>query len=101
VCIKTLKREIIRKLITYMCRKGCFKNFNKSSINLLSLVLPRTLKLDKGTEPGLMATMHCFLRDQQDDLENATKSIVYGLSTQNKFERWWRELLQRMERFLN
>ena len=37
-----------------MYREGCFKNFNKNSINLLSLVLPRTLRLDKGTETGLM-----------------------------------------------
>jgi hypothetical protein len=80
-------------------REGCFKNFIRNSINLLSLVLPRTLRLDKGTETGLMATMHCFLRDQQGDLEDANSSIVYGPSTQNKIERWWRELLERMERF--
>jgi hypothetical protein len=46
-----------------------------------------------------MATMHCFLRDQQGDLEDASSSIVYGPSTQNKIERWWRELLERMEMF--
>jgi hypothetical protein len=37
-----------------MYREGCFKNFNKNYINLLSLVLPSTLRLDKGTETGLM-----------------------------------------------
>lgn len=44
-----------------------------------------------------MSTMHCFLRDQHGDLEDATKSVVYGPSTQNKIERWWRELVERME----
>ena len=87
-------------LITYMYREGYFKNVIKILLNFLYLVLPRTLGLDKGTETGLMATMHSFLRDQLVDLENATKSIVYGPSTQNKMERWWRELLKRMERFL-
>ncbi|KAJ7319492.1 hypothetical protein OS493_036135 [Desmophyllum pertusum] len=26
-------------------------------------------------------------------------SVIYGPSTENKIERWWRELLDRMERF--
>ena len=26
-------------------------------------------------------------------------SILYGPSTQNKIERWWRELLERMEQY--
>jgi hypothetical protein len=29
----------------------------------------------------------------------ATDSVMYGPSTQNKIERWWRELLERMERY--
>ena len=55
--------------------------------------------MDKGTETGTMATMHSFLRDQQGDLEDATKSVLYGPSTQNKIERWWKELPERMEKF--
>jgi len=27
------------------------------------------------------------------------EAVLYGPSTQNKIERWWRELLERMERF--
>ena len=46
-----------------------------------------------------MATMHSFLRDQQGGLEDATKSVLYGPSTQNKIERWWKEWLERMEKF--
>ncbi|XP_046862205.1 uncharacterized protein LOC124455590 [Xenia sp. Carnegie-2017] len=59
-------------------------------------VLPQTLRLDRGTETDVMATIHCFLRG---DLHNALDAIIYGPSTQNKIERWWRDLLERMERF--
>jgi hypothetical protein len=47
-----------------------------------------------------LATIHCYLRSQHGDLEEATDSILYGPSTQNKIERWWRELLERMEQYV-
>jgi hypothetical protein len=46
-----------------------------------------------------MATIHCFLRERNGDLDNPLDAILYGPSTQNKIERWWRELHERMERF--
>lgn len=46
-----------------------------------------------------MATIHSFLRSKAGDLEDATESVLYGPSTQNKIERWWRELLERLEKF--
>ena len=46
-----------------------------------------------------LATIHSYLRSQHGDLEEATDSILYGPSTQNKIERWWRELLERMEQY--
>ena len=33
------------------------------------------------------------------DWDDPLDAILYGPSTQNKIERWWRELLERMERF--
>lgn len=65
----------------------------------LFTVLPDNIHIDWGTETDIMSTMHCFLRAKHGDLEDATKSVLYGPSTQNKIERWWRELLDRMERF--
>ena len=65
----------------------------------LSTVLSDNIRIDRGTETDIMSTLHCFLRAKQDDLEDATESILYDPSTQNKIERWWRELLDRMERF--
>ena len=55
--------------------------------------------MDRGTETGVMAAIHCYLRAQHDDLEDATESLLYGLCTENKIERWRRELLERMEAY--
>lgn len=63
------------------------------------LVLPRTLRIDRGTETDIMATIHCFLCSKQGDLDDSTDSVLYGPSTQNKIERWWRELHDRMEKY--
>lgn len=51
--------------------------------------------MDIGTEMGVISTIHCYLRARNGDLEDAKESIlhVYGPSTENKMERWWRELL--------
>lgn len=57
------------------------------------------IRIDRGTETDIMVTMHMFLCDKYNTLENARESILYGPSTQNKIERWWRELLERLERF--
>lgn len=63
------------------------------------IVLPDRIRVDTGSETGVMATIHSFLRAQVGDVEDGTECVLYGPSTQNKIERWWRELLERMERF--
>lgn len=62
-------------------------------------MLPDRIRIDRGTETGIMATIHSYLRSKRSDLEDPTASILYGPSTQNRIERWWWELLERMERF--
>ena len=64
----------------------------------LFTLLPDNIRIDRDTETDIMSTMHCFHFAKHDDLEGATESILYGPSTQNKIERWWRELLDRMEK---
>ena len=59
---------------------------------LIFLVLPHRIRVDKGTETGVMATMHSYLRDKAGDVEDATETVLYGPSTQNKIKRWWQEL---------
>ncbi len=57
------------------------------------------MQIDKGTETAVMATMHCFLRDKEGDLDKVEQRVIYGPSTENKIERWWRELHVRLVRF--
>ena len=89
-------------LITIECQqkspvsKGLYLIFG---VCVFHLVLPRTLRSDRGTETDVMATIHCFLREKHGDLMNPTDAVLSGPSTQNKMERWWRELHERMERF--
>ena len=54
---------------------------------LFCSVLPQTLRVDRGTETDVMATIHCFLRERNGDLDNPLDAILYGPSTQNKIER--------------
>ena len=61
-----------------------------------SEMLPRNLRVDRGTETRKMATIHVFLLNQHESMDD---SIIYGPSTSNKIERWWRELHERLEKF--
>ena len=45
------------------------------------------IRIDKGSETGTLATMHCFLRRQHSDVETdekAVKTVIYGPSTSNQ-----------------
>ena len=63
------------------------------------IVLPSRIRVDRGTETNIMCTIHSYLRAQHGDVENGDERVLYGPSTENKIERWWRELSQRMEGF--
>ena len=50
-------------------------------------VMPNYIRLDKGSETGTLATMHCFLRRQHSDVETdeeAVKTVIHGPSTSNQ-----------------
>ena len=49
-----------------------------------SLVMPSMIRIDKGTETGTMGTMHAFLRQAHEDIEDATDTVIYGPSTANQ-----------------
>lgn len=68
---------------------------------LYFLVLPDRICVDRGTETGLMATIHSYLRAQYGDVDDDTECVFYGPSTKNtgKIERWWKELQERKGRF--
>lgn len=46
--------------------------------------LPCYLRMDKGTETGVMATMQCFLRQHHNDIDDPVDSVIYGPSTSNQ-----------------
>ena len=43
------------------------------------------LRVDKGTETGVMATMHAYLRQQHGDMD-ASETVLFGPSTSNQVE---------------
>lgn len=46
--------------------------------------VPCYLRMDKGTETGVMATMQSYLRQDDDDLDDPTDAVIYGPSTSNQ-----------------
>ena len=46
-------------------------------------VMAAMLRVDRGTETGVMATLHSFLRRHHGDLD-PSDSVVYGPSTENQ-----------------
>ena len=48
-----------------------------------SRVMPSILRLDKGTETGIITTMHAFLRQSHGDM-NPCDTVIYGPSTSNQ-----------------
>lgn len=57
--------------------------------------------MDRGTETDLLSTIHCRMHKLIDTYETDDDVIsncaLYGPSTANKIERWWRELHHRLE----
>ena len=55
--------------------------------------------MDHGTETGKLAAIQAFLHGKRGDMEDATDSVVYGPSTSNRIECWWRDLHEKMEMY--
>ena len=55
--------------------------------------------MDKGTETGVMATLHCYLRSVHGDVDDPTDTVIYGPSTENRIERFWKELHEHLEQY--
>ena len=49
-----------------------------------SRIMPAYLRIDKGTETGIMATMQAYLRRNDNTLDDPTDSVIYGPSTSNQ-----------------
>jgi len=46
-----------------------------------------------------MASIQVFLADKLNLFEDSVDSVVFGPSTSNKIERWWRDLHERLEKY--
>ena len=44
-------------------------------------VMASIIRVDKGTENGVMATMHAYLRQQHEDNMDPAETVIYGPST--------------------
>ena len=63
--------------------------------------MPEYIRIDKGTETGTMTTMHTYLSSLQPGAsdDEACQRVLFGPSTSNQIERWWKELHERLEKF--
>lgn len=50
--------------------------------------ISRIIRLDKGTETGVMATMHAYVRRNHSDIDDPLDTILYGPSTSNQVTRF-------------
>ncbi len=61
-------------------------------------ILPNNM--DRGTETGKIAAIQAFLRKSvEQELDDPIKTVIYGPSTSNKIDRWWRDLHERLEKY--
>ena len=49
--------------------------------DIVLLVLPDRIRIDKGTETGVMTTIHSYLRDKVGDVDDETETVLYGPSS--------------------
>ena len=46
-----------------------------------------------------MATVHVYLVNKYELMEDAVKAIIHGPSKTNKIKRWWRDLHEKFEKY--
>lgn len=49
-----------------------------------SRMMPTYLRVDRGTETGIMATIHAYLHDNHSILDDPADSVIHGPSTSNQ-----------------
>ena len=98
-CMDTFSRKIVFLLVF-------FSNSDPNVIGKRYLkylfkikMLPNALRVDRGTETGKLTTIQAHLADKLEIFEDPMNSVVFGPSTSNKIERWWRDLHERLEKY--
>ena len=49
-----------------------------------SKAIAARIRMDKGSETGVLATMHVWLRSNHNDTDNPCDTVIYGKSTSNQ-----------------
>ena len=98
-CLDTFSRKILFLFLSHSNSDPLIIGNKYLAYLTETQILPNTLRVDRGTETGKMASIHVFLRDKMQDLEDPMVSVVFGPSTTNKIERWWRDLHERLEKY--
>ena len=95
-CLDTYSRKVLFLSV-------CYSNSNPMIIGRKYLqflhevrTLLRFIWIDCGT--GKIATTQTYLSSNVSDLDDPVDSVIYGPSTTNKIERWWRDLHERLEK---
>eukprot|EP00112_Aurelia_sp_Birch-Aquarium-sp1_P022851 Seg659.2 transcript_id=Seg659.2/GoldUCD/mRNA.D3Y31 product="hypothetical protein" protein_id=Seg659.2/GoldUCD/D3Y31 len=82
----------------------CIKKSSRYT-NSMERIIASKLRLDKGTETGIITTIHGYLRKDNEDMKDmdhdtvCNETVIYGPSTSNKIERWWKDLHERLEKY--
>lgn len=98
-CLDTFSRKI---LFLFVCHSNSSPLvIGKKYLEYLCQThkMPRFMRIDRGTETGKMATTHVYLMNKMGIMEDPVDSVIYGPSTSNKIERWWRDLHERLEQY--
>ena len=91
-CIGTASRKVISpRICTDNCDPKRVARWYFDDLFEKRIVLAR-LRIDKGSETGVTATMHTILRSGHGNLEDPSESVIFGKSAANQIERWGREL---------
>jgi len=99
-CIDTFSRKVLYLSVLHTNSNPLVIGKTYLSFIYKSLQLPKFVRMDRGTETGKLASIHAYLSHMCGNSEtNATDFILYGPSTSNKIERWWRELHERLEKY--
>ena len=69
------------------------KYLNKSKL------LPYFLRVDRGKETENICSIHASLSDSVSSLDDPLDSIIFGPSTSNKIEPFWRDFHHRLEKY--
>ena len=85
-CLDTFSRKILFLFLSYSNSDPLIIGNRYLAYLTETQILPKILRVDKGTETGKMASIHLFLQDKIGDLEDPMDSIIFGPSTTYAFK---------------